>query len=52
MCARWIQLAQFYPLARMHYNQTYNGEAIEGTEPYNLEGQWGTIAKNSIYARY
>lgn len=53
MCSRWIQLATFYPFARGHYNRTWNGEDLKGgTEPYNLEGNYLTMARNSIYDRY
>ena len=53
MCARWIQLATFYPFARMHQNRTwYDKELSNTTEPYNLEGEYLEIARESIYDRY
>lgn len=36
MCARWIQLATFYPFARAHQNLTWNGEPSDSSEPYTL----------------
>lgn len=33
LCARWIQLATFYPFARLHY-----ANDSTPSEPYRLEG--------------
>lgn len=47
MCARWIQLATFYPFARLHYDRS-----SDPTEPYLLEGKYYDIAKRSMLDRY
>jgi len=52
MCARWIQLATFYPLARNHQNLTWNGNASERSEPYMLEGKYKDWARLAIRERY
>lgn len=52
MCARWIQLATFYPFARAHQNLTWYGNASERTEPYYLNPGNMTIAKAAIQDRY
>ena len=39
MCARWIQLATFYPLARFHY-----ANSSESNEPFLLRGSWKRMA--------
>jgi alpha-glucosidase (family GH31 glycosyl hydrolase) len=52
MCARWIQLAQFYPLARNHQNLTFNGDDSDFSEPYTLEGKYKDWARKSIRERY
>ena len=38
-------MATLFPLARMNYNETYYGEAVGGTEPFKLEGEYFDIAK-------
>lgn len=52
MCARWIQLATFYPLARAHQNLTYNDNPSERSEPYLLTGKYLQWAQYSIRDRY
>jgi alpha-glucosidase len=52
MCARWIQLAQFYPLARNNQNLTFNGKDSDFSEPYTLEGKYKDWAKKAIRERY
>src|SRR5690348_6142628 len=53
MCARWIQLATFYPFARMHQNRTWHDQPLDNTtEPYNLQGEYLNIARSSIHDRY
>lgn len=45
LCARWIQLAAWYPFARHHTDEK------GGLEPYNL-GDYGEMAAESIRYRY
>lgn len=52
MCARWIQLATFYPLARTHQNLTFEDTPSERSEPYLLEGKYKDWALHSIRDRY
>ncbi len=43
LCARWMQLAAFMPMARNYYNKTYKdpktGQRVTtpGSEPYNFK---------------
>ncbi len=53
LCARWIQVAAFYPLARVHQNLTFNGDPNTiNSEPYNLKGNYLQVAKDSMHLRY
>lgn len=47
VCARWYQLAAFYPLARSNYNGTFGLK-----EPWGLEEKYRQSAINSIITRY
>lgn len=47
MCARWAQLATFYPLARFHYVDN-----SDPNEPYLMTGKWFEIAKRTMHDRY
>jgi alpha-glucosidase (family GH31 glycosyl hydrolase) len=51
ICGRWYQLSTFYPFARNHRDKD-EGRGGFSTEPYNLEGDWKTMAINSIKERY
>lgn len=51
ICARWYQLSTFYPFARNHRDMD-NGRGGFNTEPYNLDGDWKTMAIDSIKLRY
>ena len=46
VCARWMQLATFYPFARQHPDEAGKWE------PSNLQGAWQTMAIASIKERY
>lgn len=52
MCARWIQLATFYPFARAHQNLTWKGGESERSEPYTLNSTWLPIARDAMFDRY
>jgi maltase-glucoamylase len=53
MCARWMQLSVFYPLARNHYNLTDNGkDPLKPQEPFRLTGKFLDAARFAIYQRY
>lgn len=47
LCARWTQLATFYPLARFHYE--LNSDA---NEPYLMEEPYKSIALRAMLDRY
>ena len=48
LCARWIQLATFYPLARFHYNNE-----SDDNEPFNIQDKtYLGIAKRAMLDRY
>jgi len=49
LCARWIQLATFYPFARQHKDATGGGQDIE---PWRLPEALQTWAKDAINDRY
>lgn len=51
MCARWIQLATFYPFARAHQNLTWKGGPSDRSEPYLLVEPWLTVARDSMFDR-
>lgn len=51
LCARWIQLATFYPLARINY-QTLSQKEQSGQEPFLLTGNWLNVARDSMHDRY
>ena len=46
ICARWIQLSTFYPLARQHLDEANKWE------PYNLPIRFRNMAYDSIKERY
>lgn len=48
LCARWNQLAIFYPFAKNHYNRT----KVEPHEPYVLGDKWKAISKKAIEQRF
>jgi alpha-glucosidase (family GH31 glycosyl hydrolase) len=52
MCSRWIQLATFYPFARVHQNLTYLGKDSDRSEPYLMSEPYKTNAIASIRYRY
>jgi len=43
-CARWYQLATFYPLARSNQNDKNGDDVDEPTEPYQLKDKYLTMA--------
>lgn len=47
LCARWIQLATFYPFARNHY-----ANDSTPSEPYRLQGEWLSTARTAMHDRY
>jgi alpha-glucosidase len=48
LCARWIQLASFYPLARQ--NQALEGGG-EPNEPYRMNSTHQAWVKNALHQR-
>lgn len=51
MCARWYQLAAFYPMARNYFKADSDGEIVPD-EPFRLTGDNLKIAKNAMYTRF
>jgi len=47
LCARWSQLATFYPLARFHYDNE-----SQPNEPYLMNGTYLSITKRAMHDRY
>eukprot|EP00347_Sterkiella_histriomuscorum_P022543 403338093 len=52
MCARWVQLATFYPLARFNQNDKDGDSTDVPNEPFYLNGDYLTMALNSMTNRY
>lgn len=47
LCARWTQLATFYPLARFHYDKD-----SDDNEPYLMEEPYKSISRRAMLDRY
>lgn len=52
MCARWIQLSTFYPLARSNQNDKDGDKTDDPQEPYQLQGKYKGWAISAIQDRY
>lgn len=47
LCARWIQFSSFMPFSRF-----YASKERQNSEPFNIQGEWKTVAQSAMQDRY